>query len=134
MTKSTMPEIKITPENKCSFCPGWKCCTYITQEIETPRSKYDFEHLLWQISHKNINVYKDDDGWYLMFKTECMHLQQDGRCGIYEHRPEICREHDNDFCEYDEPAEKGFKLFFDSYDALRQYCKKRFKRWGQRPY
>ena len=124
-----MPKIEITPENKCSFCEGAKCCTYITQKIETPRSKYDFEHLLWQVSHANVQCYRDDDGWYLMFRTPCLHLQPDGRCGIYEHRPQICRDYDNDYCEYDEPPEQNFKLLFRNYDELRAYCRKRFKRW-----
>jgi Fe-S-cluster containining protein len=121
--------VEITSENKCSFCVGSKCCSYFTQEIETPKTKYDFEHLLWQISHEHVNIYQDDDGWYLMVLTKCKHLLQDGACGIYEKRPQICRDHDNDFCEYDEPAEKGFKKFFDSYESLRKYCKKRFKKW-----
>ena len=124
----------ITPENKCSHCPGSKCCTYLTQEIPTPRSKHDFDHLLWQISHRNVQIYKDDDGWFLLVNNPCLHLRADGRCGIYHERPDVCREHSNDYCEFDEPAEAGFQLFFDGYDALLAYCKKRFKRWGERPY
>jgi len=129
MNNPDIAKIEITPENKCSFCPGSRCCTYFTQQVETPRSKYDFEHLLWQISHENVNVYKDEDGWYLMFRSQCTHLQTDGRCGIYETRPEICRVYENDYCEYDEPAEEGFEMFFADYAALHKYCKKRFKKW-----
>jgi len=85
--------------------------------------------MLWQISHENTNIYKDEDGWYLMIRNKCTHVQDDGSCGIYERRPEICRAYENDFCEYDEPAEEGFELFFEDYKALRKYCKKRFKKW-----
>jgi hypothetical protein len=122
-------KVEITPENKCGFCHGAKCCTYVTEALETPRSKYDFEHLLWQISHENVQIYKDDDGWCIMFDSKCKHLLPDNRCNIYDIRPQICRDHDNDYCEYDEPAENGFELFFDSYESLHKYCKKRFKRW-----
>ena len=122
-------KVKITPENKCGFCTNSKCCTYITQEIDTPKSKYDFEHLLWQVSHEHIAVYKDEDGWYLLVDSRCTHLQPDGGCGIYENRPEICREHDNDYCEFDAPAEDGFELYFPDYATLLKYCKKRFKKW-----
>jgi Fe-S-cluster containining protein len=122
-------KVEITPENKCDFCTNSQCCTYITEQLETPRSKYDFEHLLWQISHRDINVYKDEDGWYLLINNPCTHLQEGGRCGIYDVRPQICRDHDNDWCEFDEPAEKNFDLYFNNYDELRAYCKKRFKRW-----
>lgn len=132
MAKKAKKPKKITPENKCSFCRPSKCCTYITQQLETPRSMRDFDHLLWQVSHENINIYKDEDGWYLLVNSPCTHLGKDGGCGIYDERPTICREHSNDFCEYDAPAEEGFELFFDSYKALRKYCRKRFKRWDKR--
>jgi Fe-S-cluster containining protein len=124
-----LPE-RITPENKCGFCTNSKCCTYVTQQIPAPRSKYDFEHLLWQISHRDVQIYKDEDGWYLLLNTPCLHLQADGRCGIYDQRPKVCRDHSNDHCEFDEPAEDGFELFFDSYESLLKYCRKRFRRWG----
>lgn len=124
-------EEKITSENKCSFCTGSICCTYITQHITAPRSKKDFEHLLWQISHQNIKFYKDKDGWTLLVDSKCLHLQLNGDCGIYDTRPTICREHKNDYCEYDTPSEEGFELYFPDYDSLLVYCKKRFKKWGQ---
>ena len=122
---------KITPENKCSFCKGSICCTYITQLIDTPRSMEAFDYLLWQISHRHVQVYKDEDGWYLLVNQSCTHLLSDGRCGIYHQRPKICRDHTNDFCEFDASAVDGFELFFDGYEALLKYCKKRFKSWDK---
>lgn len=124
--------VKITSENKCSFCEGSKCCTYITQQIDTPRSMSDFDYLLWQTSHQDVQVYKDEDGWFLLVNRSCMHLQKDGRCGIYETRPVICREHTNDYCEFDSNAEDDFELYFDGYQSLLKYCKKRFKTWDKR--
>ncbi len=121
----------LTPETKCGFCTNSKCCTYITQSIHTPRSKADFDLLLWQVSHRHVQVYQDSDGWFLLIDNPCSHLQEDGRCGIYEQRPQICREYSNDFCEYDAPATEGFKRYFPDYDSLLAYCKQRFKRWGQ---
>ncbi len=119
----------VTAENKCDLCVAKKCCTYITQELPTPRSKADFEHFLWQVSHEDVGIYKDEDGWFLLVDRPCMHLGPKGMCKIYDRRPDVCREYSNDFCEYDEPAEKGFELYFPDYDSLRKYCKKRFKRW-----
>ena len=58
-------------------------------------------------------------------------LQLNGDCGIYDSRPPICREHSNDYCEYDAPSEDGFDLYFQNYEDLLAYCKKRFKRWGE---
>lgn len=122
---------KITPQNKCSFCTGSICCTYITQHIDTPRSKEDFEHLLWLVSHDHIRIYKDGSDWMLLVETRCQHLQLDGGCGIYERRPTVCREHSNDYCEFDAPAEDGFDLYFADYDTLREYCISRFKNWDK---
>ncbi len=126
-----VPAHKITPENKCGFCTNSKCCTYLTQQIPTPRSKQDFDHMLWQISHQNVQVYKDEDGWFLLVNNKCLQLQPDGRCGIYETRPQVCREYSNDYCEFDSSAEEGFELFFDGYAALLKYCRKRFKGWDR---
>ena len=124
------PVIKVSSENKCDLCTGALCCQYITHEIETPRSKIDFEYLLWQVSHENIHIYKDEDGWYLLVMSPCTHLiQPGGRCAIYSKRPQICRDHTNDFCEYDQPNEEGFDLYFKDYSSLHRYCKKRFRKW-----
>jgi Fe-S-cluster containining protein len=123
---------KPTPETKCSLCSNSKCCTYITQQIDTPRSKRDFDVLLWQLAHRDVQAYKDEDGWFLLVNTPCLYLLEGGGCGIYHSRPQICRDHSNDYCEYDSPAEEGFELFFDGYDALLEYCRKRYKKWDKR--
>lgn len=126
-------KVKITPENKCSFCKGSTCCTYFTHHIDAPRSMEDFDLLLWQISHANTQIYKDEDGWFLLMNSTCLHLQPGGLCGIYENRPQICREHSNDGCEFEGPCgEEDFELFFSGYDALLAYCRKRFKNWDRR--
>lgn len=132
MSKPDFPDIEIDFDSteKCDLCTNSTCCTYVTQQIDTPKSKYDFEILLWQVSHKGVSAYKDEDGWFVMFDAPCAHLEMDGRCGIYDDRPTICRTHANDYCEYDAPAEDGFELYFPDYSTLLTYCKKRFKRWS----
>lgn len=125
-----MSKIEITPENKCSFCKGSKCCSYFTQQVDTPRSKADFHTLLWQIAHHDVEIYQDEDGWFLLINNRCQFIETDGRCGIYQQRPAICREYENDWCEYDEPAEKHFKRHFTDYPSLLKYCQKRFKKWN----
>lgn len=123
---------QITPETKCGFCTNSKCCTYITQRIPAPRSMEDFDYLLWQVSHANVEVYKDDDGWFLLINNKCTKLLPDGRCGIYETRPQICRDYTNDWCEFDEPPERHFALYFRNYSELLLHCRKRFKHWDRR--
>lgn len=116
---------------KCSRCPGTICCTYFTEHLDTPRSKIDFDHLLWQISHKNIEIYKDEEGWLLLVNEPCSHLLADGACGIYDVRFRVCRTYSDDWCEMDEPANQHFELYFKNYYELLEYCQKRFKTWEQ---
>jgi Fe-S-cluster containining protein len=125
--------VTLTPENKCSYCKGSYCCTYITHQVDTPRTMDDFDTLLWQVSHEHIEAYKDEDGWFLLIPSRCSHLQADGRCGIYEERPQVCRDHTNDNCEFDGLAGEGdFDLYFKDYRSLEKYCRKRFKKWDKR--
>ena len=129
---TSVHKVEFGAENKCSRCVNSICCTYITQKINTPRSKDDFDHLLWQLAHENVQLYKDEDGWYLALNNRCRFLLAGGGCAIYETRPQICRDYSNDFCEYDEPAEENFEFYFDGYEALLEYCRKRFKNWDKR--
>lgn len=127
------PETAITPETKCDHCTNSSCCRYITQALDTPRSIDDFDMLLWQVSHEDSDAYKDDDGWFLLVNDSCSHLLPGGRCAIYEKRPQICREHDNDDCEFnDDLKDQDFELYFSDYESMDKYCRKRFKGWDKR--
>lgn len=119
-------------DKKCSKCTKSICCNSINQKIPAPKSKEDFDHLIWQVSHENINIFKDADGWFLHISSRCMHLGENGACGIYETRPWVCREYDNDFCEFDESIEDASELFFATPKKLDKYCRKRFKKWDKR--
>ncbi|MCG6976099.1 MAG: YkgJ family cysteine cluster protein [Acidiferrobacterales bacterium] len=123
----------LSSEEKCGYCTNTTCCTYITQELDTPRSMEDFDTLLWQISHENVQAYKDEGDWYLLVNNRCRHILGDGRCGIYDVRPQICREHSNEDCEFNTPAsDDDFDLYFPDYESLDAYCRKRFKSWDRR--
>ena len=119
-------------DNKCDSCTTSKCCTYTTVSIATPRSIREFDNLLWHVSHYHTHAFKDDDGWYLLFYAQCQHLQSNGFCGIYETRPFVCREHDNDGCEYDLEIDEGSELYFKDHAELDNYCRNRFKNWDKR--
>jgi uncharacterized protein len=123
---------EIAIDKKCSKCKKSICCNSINQKIPTPKSKEDFDHLIWQVAHENINIFKDADGWFLHIQSRCMHLGPNGACGIYDTRPWVCREYDNDFCEFDESIEQASELFFASPKKLEKYCRKRFKKWDRR--
>ena len=121
----------VTFDNKCEMCTAL-CCSYITQMIDTPRSIYSFDTLLWQVAHQGVHVFKDDNGWFLLCQTRCQFLLPDNRCGIYETRPIICREHSHEACEFDAPVDEGCELYFQTFEELDGYCRKRFKHWDKR--
>lgn len=123
---------EIIIDKKCAKCKKSICCVSINQKIPAPKSREDFDHLLWQVSHENINIFKDADGWFLKIDTRCSHLLDGGVCGIYDTRPWVCREYDNDFCEFDESIEEASELYFSTYKKFEKYCRKRFKRWDKR--
>ena len=125
------PLAMVEVTGKCSRCIGSTCCTYATEALSTRPSKADFDHMLWQISHAGVEIYKDSDGWYLLIRGSCEHLQPGGGCGIYDTRPQVCRDYDNDWCEFDEPAHKHFVHYFRNHAELLAYCQRRFKTWGR---
>ncbi|MCU0766390.1 MAG: YkgJ family cysteine cluster protein [Gammaproteobacteria bacterium] len=123
------PEAALAVEGKCARCAGSTCCTYVTQRISAPRSKADFDHLLWQVAHAGVEAFQDGSGWYLLMRGHCEHLRAGGGCGIYAARPQVCRDYANDWCELDEPASRHFSHHFRDHAELLAYCRKRFRRW-----
>lgn len=87
--------------NLCEYCTA-KCCRYFALPIDNPDTFEDFEYIRWYLLHERASVFVEDDQWYLLVHTVCKHLQDDYRCGIYETRPEICREYSTDNCEYED--------------------------------
>lgn len=92
----------------------------------------DFDHLLWQVSHRSVHLFKDAEGWFLRIMSDCEHLQTNGHCGIYATRPLVCREHSSDYCELDDSIESSCELYFENHAQLDAYCRKRFRQWERR--
>jgi uncharacterized protein len=86
----------------CTECA--KCCTYVSVGINPPRSVRYASDIVWYLYHQGVSVYRDGDGeWSVVFETRCRHLRDDRLCGVYDHRPEICRDFDNTTCDVNEP-------------------------------
>lgn len=114
---ATLPVLPMTREKLpagaclCEYCTA-KCCRYFALPIDTPTERKDFDYVRWYLLHDRATVFVDDGDWYLLVHTTCRHLQADNRCGIYETRPQICRDYTTDNCEYDDSwvYEKYFEL------------------------
>jgi hypothetical protein len=90
------------PLTVCTECG--KCCTYVSVGVNGPTSVGHATDMLWYLYHENVTVYRDGDGeWSVVFETRCRNLGPDLLCGVYEHRPEVCRAFDNRTCEVNDP-------------------------------
>jgi Fe-S-cluster containining protein len=117
-----LPKIrrKDVPEGKvlCEYCTA-KCCRYFAMPIETPDTFEDYEFIRWFLLHDRATVFKEDDDWYLLVHTECEHLQADYRCGIYETRPQICRDYTTKECEYED--DWTYDFYLETADQVAEY-------------
>ena len=77
-----MSETYVPPCEEC----GGKCCDYVAIEIDTPKTKTDFDNIRWYLVHENINVFIDHNKkWHVEFRTPCEKQLSDKKCGIYSH-------------------------------------------------
>ena len=63
-------------------------------------------------------MFTEDESWYLCVHTVCKHLEHDNRCGIYETRPQICRDYTTDACEFDEFT---YEHYFETPEQIAEY-------------
>ncbi len=113
----------MSPCRKCSA----DCCKYIAKQLDTPRSKEEFEHIRWYLAHKRVKVFIEKRKWYLEIFTDCKYLTPSNMCSIYETRPLICREHDAKDCEFHVDSMEH-DHYFQCLEEFDEYLTKRFSR------
>ena len=118
---STKPSRDDVPKdaNLCDYCTA-KCCRYFALPIETPTEWRDFEFIRWYLLHERASVFVEDGDWYLMVHTVCKHLRSDNLCGIYETRPQICREYTTDNCEFEDNW--TYEQYFETPEQVYEYA------------
>lgn len=109
--------------NLCEYCTA-KCCHYFALPIDTPTERSEFDFIRWYLLHEAATVFVDDEVWYLLVHTTCKHLRDDYRCGIYETRPQICRDYSTDGCEYDD--DWCYEQYFESPEQIVEYVEATF--------
>ena len=122
-----MPKTKRKPardeigsdEVLCAYCTA-KCCRYFALPIEEPSNYRDFEFIRWYLLHAQASVFTEDDEWYLLVHTKCKHLGDDNRCGIYETRPQICRDYTTKDCEYED--DWTYDRYFETPEQVQEYA------------
>jgi len=117
----TKPQRNEIPKDTvlCEYCTA-KCCRYFALPIDIPSKWKDFEYIRWYLLHGGATVFIDEGDWYLMVHTVCKHLQDDQRCGIYETRPDICREYSTNNCEYED--DWTYEHYFETAEQIYEYA------------
>lgn len=105
--------------NLCDHCSA-KCCRYFALPIDEPGNRRDFDYIRWYLLHDRASIFVDEDQWYLLVHTTCKHLGDDYRCGIYETRPQICREYTTDECEFED--EWVYAVYFEAPEQIDEYA------------
>ncbi len=110
-------------ESLCDYCTA-KCCRYFSLAIDRPERAKDFDYYRWYLLHEFAAIFTEDDDWFLLVHTKCKHLQNDNRCGIYETRPQICRDYTTKNCEFDDSY--TFDRYFETAEQIEEYSNARF--------
>jgi len=103
----------------CEHCTGY-CCRYIALPLDEPEDRQDFDDIRWYLLHEGVSVFVEDGEWFICMTTTCRHLQADYRCGIYETRPQICRDYSTDNCDY-HSGDYGWEQHFTCPEHLDEY-------------
>jgi len=83
----------------CHAC-GATCCRYVAAALAAPRDQSDRDLIHWYLNHTAVCVYIDkDEDWWVQVGTDCRHIGPGGACGIYETRPQLCRDYGTHACE-----------------------------------
>ncbi len=103
------------------------CCKYIVNGISAPRTKSDFDEIYWFLCHERVAVYIDGRKWHLLVDNPCMYLDDQHRCQIYSRRPNVCRIHPEENCEY--TGDLDFEEFMQKPEDLRSHMERRGLRY-----
>ena len=124
ISRDAVPQGKVL----CEYCTA-KCCRYFALPIDTPACHEDFEYIRWYLLHDRATVFTEDENWYLLVHTVCKHLLPDNRCGIYETRPQICRDYTTENCEYDD--DWTYEKYLETPEQVWEYQEAVLQKKGQ---
>ncbi len=108
----------------CEHCTA-ECCRYLALPLDLPETKRDFDDIRWYLMHGGVLVFVEEGNWFIQVRTTCNNLQSDFKCGVYETRPEICREYKAHDCDYT-GGDYGYDLLFTQPEQIVAYAKEYF--------
>ncbi|MBD3869223.1 MAG: YkgJ family cysteine cluster protein [Acidobacteria bacterium] len=125
--------LHVVTDPPCDLCTAL-CCKYFALEIDKPTRPEEFDQIRWYLVHQDVVIWVQEGEWYLEVRNRCKHLLPDNRCGIYDTRPDVCRDYgdpEDGPCEFYADTLK-FDLYFDSAEAFEPYMAKQLKKRKKR--
>uniref|UniRef100_A0A832MJH5 YkgJ family cysteine cluster protein n=1 Tax=Eiseniibacteriota bacterium TaxID=2212470 RepID=A0A832MJH5_UNCEI len=91
----------LSPAENADLCAGCvRCCTYVSIEIDPPRSAWEYDQWIWVLHHRGLQIYLErPERWFLHVEGVCRQLNAAGRCDIHGRHPVLCRDYDPRTCE-----------------------------------
>lgn len=131
ISHAPVPRAETVPfeQSKCGRCTAL-CCRYFALEIDAPDEPDDFENLRWYLIHEDVQLFINNGDWYLQVFRKCTWLGSDNKCSRYDDRPRICREYDDDWCDFDGETEGDRN--FRSIAELEAYRDEWVADWGRK--
>ena len=120
-------------DENADLCAGCvKCCSYVSVEVDSPRTSREYDQWIWALHHRNVSMYLErPESWHLVFHTVCDQLGGDGRCTIHGRHPVLCREYDPRSCERRRPL-SDIVAWFDDAAQFEAWIQARRPRHWQR--
>jgi Fe-S-cluster containining protein len=115
------PRRKEVPSDKvlCEYCTA-KCCRYFALPLDAPEDLADFEFIRWFLLHERATIFREGETWYLLVHTVCRHLQDNNMCGIYDTRPQVCRDYSTKDCEYED--DWTYDFYLERPEQVAEFC------------
>lgn len=116
----------LSPDDNARLCDGCvRCCSYITIEIDKPRTSREYDQWIWALHHHGISLYVErPEAWFVHVETRCEQLDAAGRCAIHGRHPVLCREYDPRTCERRLPL-SDMVAWFDTAAAFEAWIRQR---------
>jgi hypothetical protein len=93
--------LELTAGENSDLCAGCvRCCSYVSVQIDAPRTAEEYDQWIWALMHRGVSLYLErPEKWFVQFETVCENLNPQGRCAIHGRHPVLCREYDPRSCE-----------------------------------
>lgn len=107
-------------KDKCMECSAL-CCRNLAMLILKPRTKTDIQEVKWYLHFDTVSVFIRNHRWYILVRGNCIYLDKNNMCTIYERRPERCRRHPAADCEM---TGDYYDVMFNTPEEFEKYLRK----------